>query len=607
MEPARTNSRRQPKTDRPCAALTAKYCYGLNNPMPLLCMLFIGMALLPAAVCAAQVDLAISGNVNTVPSFAVFAKEANTVRVTSVTNNGANTASGIVVAIYASDVSSTVPVATTMIASLAGGATSTVSLVDPTTRNLDGGTVTYTAKLDPDNLISETDETNNDKSGAAKSVVYNGYKGKRYWEGGNDITTKHTYDLYGDVLYYTQSASAYKPVGWTTRTEIWTGSELPVPPGAAIEKALLYVSYNWDTTPGGVPIMSATFNGNAIALGIPYTDRSNFGNYPNNRYGMYAVDVTALYSTGGNTLIVTPGPGNSNALYPSTLLVVYSDTSETRKLIFLNEECDLLAVSSTDYGTTSDEATAYAPFTGMTIDPDRVLGATLICFAGSAGPDEGNILFNGATVASSAWQGSPTAVSATTVDVTTHLAATGNEAGIQGTNSGGLFALQQILVVEYTRPVAAFSANATFGKTPLSIRFTDASTGGVSSWAWDFENDGTVDSTVQNPQHIYPEDGAYTVNLTVAGPAGSDSELKEGYIRAGLRPLPGFMNPPTDPDGDGLYEDLNANGAKDLNDVVRFFKNIVWMIQNEPAACFDFNGNGNLDLNDVVRLFKEMV
>ena len=33
-------------------------------------------------------------------------------------------------------------------------------------------------------------------------------------------------------------------------------------------------------------------------------------------------------------------------------------------------------------------------------------------------------------------------------------------------------------------------------------------------------------------------------------------------------PLPGYANPPTDPDGDCIYEDLNANGRKDFNDVV---------------------------------------
>jgi len=71
-------------------------------------------------------------------------------------------------------------------------------------------------------------------------------------------------------------------------------------------------------------------------------------------------------------------------------------------------------------------------------------------------------------------------------------------------------------------------------------------------------------------------------------------------------PLPGCENPPTDPDGDGFYEDLNGNGAKDFDDVVKFFKHLEWIGRNEPVSCFDFNGNGLIDFDDVVRLFWEV-
>ena len=196
-----------------------------------------------------------------------------------------------------------------------------------------------------------------------KPVKYNGYKGKRYWEGGSDITTKQTYDLQGNILYSTQpSSSAYSGVGWTGRTETWTASDLPVPSGSTIEKVLLYVSYNWDTTPGGVPSWTATFNSNSLTNGTLYTDKSNFGSYADYMYGLYVFDVTDQFNPAGNSLVMTPGTGNSNALYPSTLVVVYKNPAETRKQIFINEECDELAYNPTGYGTTLEEATAYAPF-----------------------------------------------------------------------------------------------------------------------------------------------------------------------------------------------------------------------------------------------------
>ncbi|GEM_PF-415339 len=402
---------------------------------------------------AAQVDLTIAGTVNPVPASAVFAREPNPVKIVNVKNTGAAAAANITVALYASDVANgTVAINTTTVATLASGATSTVTVLDPTIRDLEGGTVTYTAVVDPDNRIAETDETNNNKSSAAKSVKYNGYKGKGiYWDGGSNITTQQTFDLRGGIVYAAQPAAAYKGVGWTDRTETWTADDLPVPAGATVEKVLLYVAYNWDQTEAGLPNLTATFNGNAVALGTPYLDKSNIGAYADYEYGLYpAVDVTSLFvRDGNNILVMTPNDGNKNALYPSTLVVVYSDPSATRKQIFLNEECDELGYSESGYGTTLDEATAYVPFTGMTIDPATVTNATLYSFVGSAGPDEGNLLFNGATVATNAWMGTASTCEAQAFDVTTLLTATENEAGIQGTTSGGMCAYHQFLVVEY--------------------------------------------------------------------------------------------------------------------------------------------------------------
>jgi PKD repeat protein len=70
--------------------------------------------------------------------------------------------------------------------------------------------------------------------------------------------------------------------------------------------------------------------------------------------------------------------------------------------------------------------------------------------------------------------------------------------------------------------------------------------------------------------------------------------------------LPGMTRLPTDPDGDGLYEDLNGNCAADFNDVVLFFTYLEWIGENEPISLFDFNGNGQVDFADITRLFEEL-
>jgi hypothetical protein len=62
----------------------------------------------------------------------------------------------------------------------------------------------------------------------------------------------------------------------------------------------------------------------------------------------------------------------------------------------------------------------------------------------------------------------------------------------------------------------------------------------------------------------------------------------------------------TDPDSDGLYEDLNGNARKDFNDVVLMFNQMQWIAVNEPVSAFDFNGNGRIDFNDIVKLFGKI-
>jgi len=510
----------------------------------LICLLLIPAIVMTASAEATN-DLNITTAVYPFPISAVFAKEPNTVRVINVKNNGPETLTNIPIALYASDVSGgTAPVNTTTIASLGpGSSTSLLSLIDPTIRDLEGGTVTYMVVLDPDNLIEETDETNNEKTSTAKPVVYNGYKGKRYWEGGSDITTRLTYDLNGGVVYSTQPSTAYMGVDWTDRTETWNAEDLTIPGSATIEKVLLYLSYNWDQTPGGLPNWTARFNGNTLSGVAPYTDKSNFGSYPDYEYGLYRYDVTSQYSSAGNSLVMTPGSDNKNALYPSTLIIIYRDPTGTRKQIFINEECDELGYSESSYATTMEEATAYAPFTGMTIDTARVQNATMFSFVGSAGPDEGNLFFNGNPVGTNAWQGDSNAAIALVSDVKNYLLATGNEAGIQSTSSGGMVAIQQILVVEYAESapvVAAFTATPVIGLAPSSVTFTDASTNTPTSWLWESRASGTSGnwtsfSTDQNPTSSF-DAGAYDIRLTASNSQGSDTITKTQFLSVSAGP-----------------------------------------------------------------------
>jgi PKD repeat protein len=96
--------------------------------------------------------------------------------------------------------------------------------------------------------------------------------------------------------------------------------------------------------------------------------------------------------------------------------------------------------------------------------------------------------------------------------------------------------------------LADFSASPVSGSAPLAVTFTDQSTGGVTSWSWDF-GDGSPASTVQNPSHTYNAEGTYTVSLTATGPGGSNTKTRINYISVSaappLPPVAGFSASPT--------------------------------------------------------------
>lgn len=92
-------------------------------------------------------------------------------------------------------------------------------------------------------------------------------------------------------------------------------------------------------------------------------------------------------------------------------------------------------------------------------------------------------------------------------------------------------------------PFPDFKATPRTGLRPLSVRFTDASTGSPVAWAWDFQNDGVVDSNSPNPLYVYATAGTYDVSLTVRDASGAENtQVKGGFItvQAPLCTVPNF-------------------------------------------------------------------
>ncbi|MCD6286707.1 MAG: PKD domain-containing protein, partial [Anaerolineae bacterium] len=77
--------------------------------------------------------------------------------------------------------------------------------------------------------------------------------------------------------------------------------------------------------------------------------------------------------------------------------------------------------------------------------------------------------------------------------------------------------------------VADFSAHPILGTPPLTVTFTDRSSGPLADrWAWAF-GDG-ITSTLQHPLHVYTQTGTYTVTLTAGAAGDEDLAVKPRYV-----------------------------------------------------------------------------
>ena len=137
-------------------------------------------------------------------------------------------------------------------------------------------------------------------------------------------------------------------------------------------------------------------------------------------------------------------------------------------------------------------------------------------------------------------------------------------------------------------PTAAFSANLLNGFAPLTVNFANSS-GGLDhplSYEWDFDNDGTSDSTQENPLYAYDAAGTYTVKLTVTDSNGDPSALiMTDYISVSC-PLVRITGTPT-----RYFLSLqDAYDAESLNDTIEIRKAV-------------FTGNLDFDLEKTA-LFK---
>lgn len=120
-------------------------------------------------------------------------------------------------------------------------------------------------------------------------------------------------------------------------------------------------------------------------------------------------------------------------------------------------------------------------------------------------------------------------------DGTPDLVAGNSSNSIGGTRAGSF----TLLRLSDGDPTAAFSPVGTTGCPPLTVAYSDQSTGpGLSNWLWDF-GDGTT-STEQDPTHVYTSLGTYRVTLSVSGSGGEARQVVHDSVQVVSSPFAGF-------------------------------------------------------------------
>ena len=89
-----------------------------------------------------------------------------------------------------------------------------------------------------------------------------------------------------------------------------------------------------------------------------------------------------------------------------------------------------------------------------------------------------------------------------------------------GGNGGGII----------PEPVASFTVSSYSGEAPFDITFTSTSTGEITSWLWNVDNDSDIESTYYTFTHTYENPGTYDVSLTVIGPGGQNVHTENDII-----------------------------------------------------------------------------
>jgi hypothetical protein len=173
-------------------------------------------------------------------------------------------------------------------------------------------------------------------------------------------------------------------------------------------------------------------------------------------------------------------------------------------------------------------------------------------------------------------------------------------------------------------PVAAFTYEPTEPGVGEVVRFDATAScdpdGRIERYEWDVDGDGRADALGAVIERAFDAPGPVAVALTVIDDDGLSSDLTlpvEVTAAGGGNPFPDGVPgvgplPPSDPDADGRYEDVNGDRRFDFFDVIDLLfaldvlesENLT--VDQRAALNFDGDARNRVDFLDVIALLFEL-
>ncbi|MBJ7879595.1 PKD domain-containing protein [Gelidibacter salicanalis] len=133
----------------------------------------------------------------------------------------------------------------------------------------------------------------------------------------------------------------------------------------------------------------------------------------------------------------------------------------------------------------------------------------------------------------------------------------------QNAGTGKLVRVDYTGIITNLPPTVVINADVTSGSLPLTVNFTSAGTTDPNgdtplTYAWDFQNDGTVDATTENAAFTFTSAGTYSVQLRVNDGKGAVG-VKNVTIHAGNNAATFSFNSPLDGGFVGWGDDITID------------------------------------------------